>query len=108
MVDLAEKIELAHRAEEGAGRYNVKLRVDQLPMHSIFRWRSRSLGIKYTMNGDQAILHRLRPSSIARRMETKFACENTAPYLKQNLRFRGDSRHNAPNRHAPKARLQFH
>jgi hypothetical protein len=59
MVDLAEKVEIARHAEEGARRYNVKLRADQLSMHSIFRWRSRSLGIKYAMQGEEAILHRL-------------------------------------------------
>jgi hypothetical protein len=59
MVDVAEKIELSRQAEEGAKRYNVKLRVDQLPMHSIFRSRSRSIGIKYMLREEQAILHHL-------------------------------------------------
>jgi hypothetical protein len=59
MVNLAEKVELARQAEEGAKRYNVKLRVDQLPMHSIFRSRTRSIGIKYTLEAEQANLHHL-------------------------------------------------
>jgi hypothetical protein len=59
MVDLSEKVELARHAEEGARRYNVRLRVDQLPMHSVFRAKTRSIGIKYTLEGEQAILNRL-------------------------------------------------